>query len=115
MADDCLFCKMASGEIKPDILYEDDQILAFSDINPQAPVHFLVVPKRHITTLNDLEAEHANLVGKLYLAAKRVADEKGVAQGGYRTVMNCNTDAGQTVWHIHLHVLGGRTFTWPPG
>ncbi|MCG6975038.1 MAG: histidine triad nucleotide-binding protein [Acidiferrobacterales bacterium] len=115
MADDCLFCKMASGEIKPDILYEDDEILAFSDINPQAPVHFLVVPKRHITTLNDLEAEHANLVGKLYLAAKRVADEKGVAQGGYRTVMNCNTDAGQTVWHIHLHVLGGRTFTWPPG
>ena len=115
MADDCLFCKMASGEIKPDILYEDDEILAFSDINPQAPVHFLVVPKRHITTLNDLEAEHANLVGKFYLAAKRVADEKGVAQGGYRTVMNCNTDAGQTVWHIHLHVLGGRTFTWPPG
>jgi histidine triad (HIT) family protein len=74
-----------------------------------------VVPKQHITTLNDLEAEHAELVGKLYLAAKRVADEKGVARGGYRTVMNCNTDAGQTVWHIHLHVLGGRTLTWPPG
>jgi histidine triad (HIT) family protein len=115
MADDCLFCKMATGEIKPDTLYEDDDVLAFSDINPQAPLHFLVVPKQHITTLNDLEAEHAELVGKLYLAAKRVADEKGVARGGYRTVMNCNTDAGQTVWHIHLHVLGGRTLTWPPG
>ena len=115
MADDCLFCKMATGEIKPDTLYEDDDVLAFSDINPQAPLHFLVIPKQHITTLNDLEAEHAELVGKLYLAAKRVADEKGVARGGYRTVMNCNTDAGQTVWHIHLHVLGGRTLTWPPG
>lgn len=115
MADDCLFCKMVSGEIKPDTLYEDDDVLAFSDINPQAPLHFLVVPKQHITTLNDLEPEHAELVGKLYLAAKRVADEKGVARGGYRTVMNCNSDAGQTVWHIHLHVLGGRTMTWPPG
>lgn len=115
MADDCLFCKMVSGEIKPDTLYEDDDVLAFSDINPQAPLHFLVVPKQHITTLNDLEPEHAELVGKLYLAAKRVADEKGVARGGYRTVMNCNSDAGQTVWHIHLHVLGGRTLTWPPG
>ena len=115
MADDCLFCKMATGEIKPDTLYEDDDVVAFSDINPQAPLHFLVIPKQHITTLNDLEAEHAELVGKLYLAAKRVADEKGVARGGYRTVMNCNTDAGQTVWHIHLHVLGGRALTWPPG
>lgn len=115
MADDCLFCKMATGEIKPDTLYEDVDVLAFSDINPQAPLHFLVIPKQHITTLNDLEAEHAELVGKLYLAAKRVADENGVARGGYRTVMNCNTDAGQTVWHIHLHVLGGRTLTWPPG
>jgi histidine triad (HIT) family protein len=115
MADDCLFCKMAGGEITPETLYEDDDVLAFADINPQAPLHFLVIPKQHITTLNDLETEHAELVGKLYLAAKRVADEKGIAHGGYRTVMNCNSDAGQTVWHIHLHVLGGRTLTWPPG
>lgn len=115
MTDDCLFCKMAKGEIKPDVLYEDDDVLAFSDINPQAPVHFLVVPKQHVTTLNDLDASHAELVGKMYLAAKKVADDKGVANGGYRTVMNCNSDAGQTVWHVHLHVLGGRTMTWPPG
>ena len=115
MTDDCLFCKMANGEIKSDVLYEDDDVLAFSDINPQAPVHFLVVPKQHVTTLNDLDASHAELVGKMYLAAKKVADDKGVANGGYRTVMNCNSDAGQTVWHVHLHVLGGRTMTWPPG
>ena len=112
---DCLFCKMVSGEIAPDKVFEDDDVLAFSDINPQAPLHFLVIPKKHITTLNDLEAGHAELVGKMYLAAKKVADDKGVARGGYRTVMNCNADAGQTVWHIHLHVLGGRTMTWPPG
>ena len=115
MTDDCLFCKMANGEIKSDVLYEDDDVLAFSDINPQAPVHFLVVPKQHITTLNDLESSHSELVGKMYLAAKKVADDEGVANGGYRTVMNCNSGAGQTVWHIHLHVLGGRTMTWPPG
>jgi len=115
MADDCLFCKMASGEIKPDVLYEDDTILAFSDINPQAPVHFLVIPKEHVSTLNDLDDSHAEVVGKMHLVAKQIAEEKGIARGGYRTVTNCNTDAGQTVWHVHLHVLGGRILTWPPG
>ena len=115
MADDCLFCKMASGEIKPDVLYEDDTILAFSDINPQAPVHFLVIPKEHVSTLNDLDDSHAEVVGKMHLVAKQIAEEKGIARGGYRAVTNCNTDAGQTVWHVHLHVLGGRTLTWPPG
>lgn len=115
MTDDCLFCKMARGEIKPDILYEDDEVLAFTDINPQAPVHFLVIPKQHITTLNDLEPENAELVGRMYLAVKQVAADKGIADGGYRTVMNCNPDAGQTVWHVHVHVLGGRAMTWPPG
>lgn len=115
MTDDCLFCKMANGEIQPDILYENDDVLAFTDINPHAPVHFLVIPKQHIATLNDLEPLHSELVGKLYLAAAKVADDKGIAADGYRTVMNCNSDAGQTVWHLHLHVLGGRTLTWPPG
>jgi len=113
--DDCLFCKMITGEIKPDVIYEDDDVLAFRDINPQAPTHALVVPKRHISTINDLGNGDAELVGKLYLAAKQVAEKDGVAADGYRTVMNCNTMAGQTVFHIHLHVLGGRNMHWPPG
>lgn len=115
MADDCLFCKMVAGEIKPDTLYEDDHVLAFRDINPQAPVHFLVVPKQHIATLNDLDEDHAELIGRMYLAAKKIANEQGIAEGGYRSLINCNSGAGQTVWHVHLHVLGGRTLTWPPG
>jgi histidine triad (HIT) family protein len=115
MADSCLFCKMVSGTIKPDKVYEDDDVLAFKDIHPQAPVHVLVVPKLHIATANDLKPEHAILVGKLYLAAARVAREFGVAEGGYRTVMNCNADAGQSVFHLHLHLLGGRIMDWPPG
>jgi histidine triad (HIT) family protein len=106
---------MVQGEIKPDTLYEDDHVLAFKDINPQAPVHFLVVPKQHIATLNDLDDSHAELIGRMYLAAKNVANEQGIANGGYRSLINCNPDAGQTVWHVHLHVLGGRTLTWPPG
>jgi len=115
MADDCLFCKMAQGEIKPDALYEDEHVLAFRDINPQAPVHFLVIPKQHITTLNDVDEEHVELIGRMYLAASKVANEQGIAEGGYRSLINCNPDAGQTVWHVHLHVLGGRVLTWPPG
>ncbi|HHM04902.1 MAG TPA: histidine triad nucleotide-binding protein [Gammaproteobacteria bacterium] len=112
---DCLFCKMVAGEIKPDVVYEDDDVLAFKDINPQAPVHVLVVPKQHIATLNDLKLEHGPLVGRLYLAAKRVAEEQGIATEGYRTLINCNEAAGQTVFHLHLHVLGGRRMGWPPG
>jgi histidine triad (HIT) family protein len=115
MASDCLFCKMVSGEIKPNTVYEDDEILAFRDINPQAPVHVLVIPKRHITTLNELVPDHAELVGKLTLAAQAVARDLGIAESGYRTVMNCNRDAGQSVWHVHLHLLGGRLMAWPPG
>lgn len=111
----CLFCKMASGEITPDIVYENDRVLAFRDINPQAPVHVLVVPKRHITTLNDLQESDAALIGEMFLAARDVATQTGIADSGYRTVMNCNADAGQSVWHIHLHVLGGRRMDWPPG
>lgn len=112
---DCLFCKMVSGEIKPDTVYENDDVLAFRDINPQASTHVLVVPKRHISTINELEEGDAELVGKLFLAAKQVAVQDGIAEEGYRTVMNCNAGAGQTVFHIHLHVLGGRSMQWPPG
>ncbi len=112
---DCLFCKMVSGEIQPDTVYENDEVLAFRDINAQAPTHVLVIPKRHIATINDLNDDDAGLVGKLYLAAKQVAKQDGIADNGFRTVMNCNAGAGQTVFHIHLHVLGGRNMQWPPG
>ena len=115
MATDCLFCKMVSGAIKPATVHEDDDVLAFKDINPQAPVHVLVISKRHIATLNDLKPADAALVGKLVLAAGKIARELGVADSGYRTVMNCNADAGQSVWHVHLHLLGGRVMRWPPG
>lgn len=111
----CLFCKMASGEISPDILYEDDDVLAFRDINPQSPSHFLVIPRRHISTLNDLKEGDAGLVGKMFLAASKVSADLGEAEAGYRTVMNCNAAGGQTVFHIHLHVLAGRNLSWPPG
>ena len=112
---DCLFCKMVNGSIKPDIVFENEAILAFKDINPQAPVHVLVVPKKHIATINDLEPEHDVLVGEMYLTAKKVAEKMGIAEAGYRTVMNCNEGAGQSVFHLHLHVLGGRQMAWPPG
>jgi len=112
---DCLFCKMVAGEIPPKIVYEDEHVLAFRDINPVAPTHVLVVPKQHIPTINDLSEQHAELVGHLYLGAKKVAEIDGIAEEGYRTVMNCNDRAGQTVFHIHLHVLGGRDMRWPPG
>ena len=112
---DCLFCKMIAGEIKPDTAYEDDEVLAFRDISPQAPTHVLVIPKRHISTINDMDEADAELVGKLFLAAKQVAQIDGITESGYRTVMNCNAGAGQSVFHIHLHVLGGRGMQWPPG
>lgn len=111
----CLFCKIIKGDIPADILYEDDDVLAFSDINAQAPLHALVIPKNHIATINDLQAEDTDLVGKLFLAAKHVANQAGYADAGYRTVMNCGESAGQTVFHIHLHVLAGRSLSWPPG
>ncbi|WP_198243283.1 histidine triad nucleotide-binding protein [methane-oxidizing endosymbiont of Gigantopelta aegis] len=110
---DCLFCKMANGEIKPDIVYEDDTVLAFRDINPQAPVHILIIPKRHIATLNDLD--DAELAGTLLLTASKIAHLENLAEDGYRTVFNCNKQGGQEVYHIHLHLLGGRQMTWPPG
>ncbi len=112
---DCLFCKMASGDIKPDLLHADEHLLVIRDINPQAPFHALVIPREHIATLNDLRPQHAELVGRMYLAAAAAAQAQGHASDGYRTVMNCNRLAGQTVFHIHLHVLAGRAMHWPPG
>jgi len=112
---DCLFCRMVAGEIQPDTVYEDEQLLAFRDINPQAPTHVLVIPKRHVATLNDLDENDCELVGQMLLTAKAIAAEEGLAERGYRTVFNCNADAGQTVFHIHLHLLGGRHMGWPPG
>ena len=112
---DCLFCNMVSGDIEPDTVYEDDDILAFNDISPQAPTHILIIPKRHIATLNDATADDAALLGRLNLVAAELAREKGFDEAGYRVVMNCNAAGGQAVYHIHLHLLGGRQMSWPPG
>jgi len=114
MADD-LFLKIINREIPADIIYETDEILAFRDINPQAPTHVLIIPKEHIPTMNDLDPGHSNLVGKLFLTAAELAEREGIAQDGYRVVMNCNKAGGQAVYHIHLHLLGGRQMGWPPG
>ncbi|HET9705206.1 MAG TPA: histidine triad nucleotide-binding protein [Vicinamibacterales bacterium] len=111
----CLFCKIAAGEIPASKVYEDQRLVAFNDINPQAPMHVLVIPKRHIATLNDLAAGDDALIGAMVRTAAAIAKEKGYDGPGYRTVFNCNAQAGQTVFHVHLHVLGGRTMTWPPG
>ena len=111
----CLFCKIISGEIPASKVYEDERVVAFDDINPQAPMHVLIVPRAHVASLNDLEASHDGLVGELVRRGAALAAARGYADRGYRTVFNCNADAGQTVFHVHLHVLGGRTFAWPPG
>jgi histidine triad (HIT) family protein len=111
--DKCLFCKMAAGEIKPTVVYEDDLVLAFEDIQPQAPVHILIIPKRHIATLNDLQDQAMG--GYLLQTAIRLAQQFGFATDGYRTVINCNSDGGQAVYHLHLHLLAGRQLHWPPG
>ena len=112
---DCLFCKIINRDIPASVLYEDDSVLAFSDVNPQAPTHILLVPKRHIAALNDLTPEDDQLVGELIRRAAAIATARGIAASGYRTVFNTNRDAGQTVFHIHLHLLGGRSMHWPPG
>jgi histidine triad (HIT) family protein len=111
----CLFCKIVAREIPASIVYEDDRILAFNDINPQASTHVLVVPKQHIATLNDLSPENDAIVGEVVRRAAAIAKERGIDAGGFRTVFNTNRDAGQTVFHIHLHLIGGRSFAWPPG
>ena len=111
----CLFCRIVAGEIPATKVYEDLEMVAFNDINPQAPMHVLIVPRLHIATLNELGRSHDALVGAMVRRAAALAADRGFAEGGYRTVFNCNAAAGQTVFHIHLHVLGGRTMTWPPG
>jgi histidine triad (HIT) family protein len=112
---DCLFCKIARKEIPSNILYEDRLVLAFSDINPQAPVHCLIIPKAHFDTLNEISAEEEQLLGHMTLVATKLAGEQGLREQGYRLVANCLASAGQSVFHIHFHLLGGRTFAWPPG
>jgi histidine triad (HIT) family protein len=112
---DCLFCKIVSGDIDADIVYSDETVVAFRDINPQAPTHVLIVPRKHIATINDIAAEHNAEIGGLFVAARNIAQEEGIADAGYRVVMNCNEAAGQTVFHLHLHLLGGRNLAWPPG
>ena len=112
---DCLFCRIIRKEIPASVVYEDDRLLVFNDINPQAPLHALVVPKRHIASLNDLSSSDDGIVGEMVRCAAAVARDKGYADRGYRTVFNTNAEAGQTVFHIHLHVLAGRGLSWPPG
>jgi len=112
---DTIFGKIASGEIAADLVYKDEDVVAFRDISPQAPMHLLVIPRKPIPTLDAAGPEDAALLGKLLLVAAQVAREAGIAERGYRTVINCNAEAGQTVFHLHLHVLGGRPMQWPPG
>lgn len=109
----CLFCKMIKGEIKPDVVYEDERILAFRDINPKAPVHILIIPKQHIETLNDLD--NSDLAGHMLSTAPKLANQEGLAEQGYRLVVNCKQHGGQEVYHLHVHLLGGRQMHWPPG
>lgn len=112
---DCLFCKIANKSLDSELIFEDEQVLAFHDINPQAPHHVLIIPRKHIATLNDLSPEDTPLVGHMLQCAKTIAAQLGIDEAGYRTVLNCNAGGGQAVYHIHLHVLGGRQMTWPPG
>ena len=110
-----IFTKIINKEIDANIVYEDNDVLAFEDINPQAPIHILIIPKKEIATANDIELDDCNLMGKLFLTAKKIAKQKNINEDGYRMVMNCNSNGGQTVFHIHLHLLGGRKLSWPPG
>jgi histidine triad (HIT) family protein len=112
---DCLFCKVVAGQVPATLVFQNDRVVAFKDITPRAPTHVLIVPKRHIATLNELSPEDDALVGEMVRAAAAIAKEQGLSERGYRTVFNCNAEAGQTVFHIHLHLLGGRPMTWPPG
>jgi histidine triad (HIT) family protein len=112
---DCLFCKIVNKEIPAEIVYEDDLVLAFKDINPQAPQHLLIIPKKHIDKVSNLKKQEGDLISRMVLKANEIADLQGLADEGYRLVINCGKNAGQEVFHLHLHLLGGRKFTWPPG
>ncbi len=112
---DCLFCKIVAGDIPSSKVYEDDKVYAFRDIEPQAPVHILIIPKEHISSANELTEENASIVGHIFAVAAKIAKDEGIAEGGYRIVNNCGQDGGQTVGHLHFHMLGGRSLQWPPG
>ena len=112
---DCLFCKIIAGEIPSEKVYEDDNVYAFKDITPVAPLHTLIIPKKHISSINEMSSGDSEIMGNLFLAAKNIAKQEGYTDAGYRTVMNCGEAAGQTVFHVHLHLLAGRDLTWPPG
>jgi len=112
---DCIFCKIARGEIPSQILHQDDELTAFRDIRPQAPTHVQIIPKRHIETILELRESDERLIGKMVILANRLAQEEGIAENGYRLVFNCRSYGGQEVYHVHLHLLGGRRMTWPPG
>lgn len=112
---DCLFCKIINGEIGSSKVYEDDKVYAFRDIEPQAPVHILIIPKEHIASANELDEKNSAIVGHIFAVAAKIAEEEDIAQGGYRIVNNCGEDGGQTVKHLHFHLLGGRSLAWPPG
>lgn len=113
--ENCIFCQIAAGELPADIYYQDDEVVAFRDIHPVAPTHLLIIPKRHIATANEFSDADTALIGRLSITAAKLAKELRIAESGYRMVMNCNRDAGQTVFHVHLHLLGGRAMSWPPG
>jgi histidine triad (HIT) family protein len=112
---DCLFCKIVAGDVPAKIVHADDKAIAFRDIDPKAPTHVLVIPREHIATVNELTGDHESVVGRLFTVARQVAHDEGLANDGYRLVMNCGAGAGQSVFHIHLHLLGGRRLSWPPG
>jgi histidine triad (HIT) family protein len=115
MSADCLFCKIATGDIPARIIYQDDLVVAFHDIEPQAPQHVLIIPRQHIVTLLDLTRDEQMLIGHIHLVATQIARQLGIADDGFRLVNNCNAAGGQVVWHIHFHLLGGRRMNWPPG
>ncbi|AJA48376.1 HIT family protein [Clostridium pasteurianum DSM 525 = ATCC 6013] len=113
--EDCIFCKILKGEIPCDKVYEDDRVLSFKDINPEAPVHVLIIPKKHISSINELKEDDEKLIGYIYTVAGKIAKQLGISEKGYRIVSNCGEDGGQTVGHIHFHFLAGRKLNWPPG
>ncbi|AZV55794.1 histidine triad nucleotide-binding protein [Clostridium sp. AWRP] len=113
--EDCIFCKIIKGEIPSEKIYEDDMVLSFKDIEPAAPVHVLIIPKKHIGSINDLTEDDSKIIAHIYLVAKQIATKLGIDEKGYRIVTNCGEEAGQTVHHVHFHLLGGRSFAWPPG
>ncbi len=113
--NDCLFCRIVEKKVLADIVYESDDVIAFKDIEPKAPIHCLIIPKKHISTINDIDGSNSNIIGLMYEAVAQLARSFNVDKEGYRVVMNCNSDGGQTVYHIHLHFLAGRQLSWPPG